>query len=311
MSKHTAMSALGKRAAGGLQLPALGFGGAGVMLGGAGTCASPKLAEDGDRVGIGFRLPTDLEARANLEAQWSAGMRYFDTAPWYGRGQSEHRLGRFLYDIKPRDSFALSTKVGRILSRPAWQVISPNRAFSIGNSAKNGPFRQTFAVSIPPPAHARRRNLISGGESFLRECLWVHRGPDGTPPTQPSNLALAGWMYLFQSKYTLRISTSFVPSLLVLCPFECRIYSSGRYQKDAWGIPDGAISPIYAPFCCIVNPLSLDFNPVSINVYSIFPPIFLKLYSILPDIFLFTGIPGGLEFDHRHDYTYDGLYSDQ
>ena len=76
---HKAMSALGKRST--VQLPALGFGGAGVMLGGAGTVASPKLAEDGDRVGIGFRLPTDLEARANLESQWSAGVRYFDTAP--------------------------------------------------------------------------------------------------------------------------------------------------------------------------------------------------------------------------------------
>jgi len=111
-------------------------------------------------------MPTDVEAQATLENTWAHGVRYFDTAPWYGRGQSEHRIGRFLYDIKPRDSFNLSTKVGRLLRRPRW------------GDAK------------PPP---------------------------------PSNLALAGW----------------------------------KYQQEMWGIPDG--------------------------------------------------LSGPLEFDHTHDYTYDGI----
>ena len=46
-------------------------------------------------------------------------MRYWDTSPWYGRGQSEHRVGRFLYDREPRENFVVSTKVGRVLKRPA------------------------------------------------------------------------------------------------------------------------------------------------------------------------------------------------
>jgi D-threo-aldose 1-dehydrogenase len=53
-------------------------------------------------------------ARAALEAAWDAGIRYFDTAPWYGIGRSERRVGSFLQD-KLRDDFVISTKVGRVL----------------------------------------------------------------------------------------------------------------------------------------------------------------------------------------------------
>jgi D-threo-aldose 1-dehydrogenase len=60
---------------------------------------------------------TDEEAAATLQASWNTGIRYVDTAPWYGRGLSEHRVGRDLYR-RPRDQFVLSTKVGRTLRRP-------------------------------------------------------------------------------------------------------------------------------------------------------------------------------------------------
>ena len=57
-------------------------------------------------------------SQATLEAAWVGGVRYFDTAPWYGRGLAEHRLGGFLR-TKPRGDFLISTKVGRTLHRPA------------------------------------------------------------------------------------------------------------------------------------------------------------------------------------------------
>ncbi len=59
------------------------------------------------------------EARADLtvEAAYAAGIGHFDTSPWYGNGKSEHRLGRVLR-TKPRGSFVLSTKVGRVYFRP-------------------------------------------------------------------------------------------------------------------------------------------------------------------------------------------------
>jgi D-threo-aldose 1-dehydrogenase len=54
-------------------------------------------------------------AEAVLEASWEAGIRFFNTAPRYGHRLSERRLGDFLRD-KPRDSYVLSTKVGRLLT---------------------------------------------------------------------------------------------------------------------------------------------------------------------------------------------------
>ena len=60
----------------------------------------------------------EADARATLEAAWEAGVRYYDTAPWYGRGLSEHRLGGFLRTM-PRGEFLITTKVGRTLHRPA------------------------------------------------------------------------------------------------------------------------------------------------------------------------------------------------
>lgn len=57
------------------------------------------------------------QAEATLAAAWDGGVRYFDTAPFYGHTKSEHRFGRVLR-TKPRSEFVLSTKVGRIYHRP-------------------------------------------------------------------------------------------------------------------------------------------------------------------------------------------------
>lgn len=61
-----------------------------------------------------FKALTDDAAHAVLEAAWDGGVRYFDTAPLYGLGLSETRLNRLLRG-KPRDSYVLSSKVGRLL----------------------------------------------------------------------------------------------------------------------------------------------------------------------------------------------------
>jgi D-threo-aldose 1-dehydrogenase len=69
------------------------------------------------------------QARAVLERAWGLGLRFFDTAPLYGSGLSERRLGEFL-QTRPRTEFVVSTKVGRLL-RPDG---APDRAFP-GNYA--------------------------------------------------------------------------------------------------------------------------------------------------------------------------------
>jgi D-threo-aldose 1-dehydrogenase len=62
-----------------------------------------------------FRAVDDETAAATLDAAWDAGVRCFDTAPHYGAGLSEHRIGQALR-TRPRDAFVLSSKVGRLLS---------------------------------------------------------------------------------------------------------------------------------------------------------------------------------------------------
>ena len=61
-----------------------------------------------------FRDIPDVEADATVEAAWSAGTRYFDTAPFYGAGLSESRLGKVLSRHK-RSDYLLSSKVGRLI----------------------------------------------------------------------------------------------------------------------------------------------------------------------------------------------------
>jgi D-threo-aldose 1-dehydrogenase len=69
----------------------------------------------GAAVIAGLYRPVDEEtASATVQAAWDAGIRYFDTAPHYGLGLSERRLGDALRD-RPRGEYTVSTKVGRLL----------------------------------------------------------------------------------------------------------------------------------------------------------------------------------------------------
>src|SRR5437016_12678686 len=81
-----------------LELPALGLGG----------------APFGDL----FSELGEANALATIEHACALGIGYFDTAPWYGCGKSEHRIGHVLRQ-GPRREFLISTKIGRVLVRPA------------------------------------------------------------------------------------------------------------------------------------------------------------------------------------------------
>ena len=79
---------------GGLSLPCIGMG-----------CAP---------LGGLYQPVSDAQARSTLDGAWEAGVRFFDTAPYYGYTQSEHRLGAALRE-RPRNEFVISTKVGRLM----------------------------------------------------------------------------------------------------------------------------------------------------------------------------------------------------
>ena len=72
------------------------------------------LGFGGAPLGNMFRNIPDAEAEATVDAAWQQGTRYFDTAPFYGAGLSEIRLGKALAKHN-RDQYRLSTKVGRII----------------------------------------------------------------------------------------------------------------------------------------------------------------------------------------------------
>jgi D-threo-aldose 1-dehydrogenase len=73
-----------------------------------------ELGFGGAPLGNLYRPMTEKEARTMLDTVWATGVRYFDTAPLYGLGLSETRLNGFLRP-KPRNSYLISTKVGRLL----------------------------------------------------------------------------------------------------------------------------------------------------------------------------------------------------
>jgi len=82
------------------------------------------LGFGGAPLGNMFDVVDESVAEAALTQAWDSGVRYFDTAPHYGSGLSEHRFGNVLRRY-PRDEFVLSTKVGRLLRPDATRPDNP------------------------------------------------------------------------------------------------------------------------------------------------------------------------------------------
>jgi D-threo-aldose 1-dehydrogenase len=86
--------------------------------------------------------PTEIiseqQAADTMIAAYERNIYYFDTAPWYGNTKSEHRVGNFLR-TKPRDDFVLSTKVGRIYSRPN----------NVEDFKRNSPYAKRWRGGLP------------------------------------------------------------------------------------------------------------------------------------------------------------------
>jgi D-threo-aldose 1-dehydrogenase len=77
----------------------------------------PPMGQGCGTLGDPDTVLTEDQAQNTLAAAWDGGLRYFDTAPWYGNTKSEHRVGYFLRQ-KPRNEFVVTTKVGRVYRRP-------------------------------------------------------------------------------------------------------------------------------------------------------------------------------------------------
>ena len=113
----------------------------------------------------GHRIPvTPQMARTVIRVAWAAGLRYFDTAPFYGFGQSERCIGDALRP-KPRDEWVLSTKVGRLL-RPRTQSAAPGHQHPM-------PFDLVFDYTYDGIMRSFEDSLQRLGLARI-DILWAH-----------------------------------------------------------------------------------------------------------------------------------------
>jgi D-threo-aldose 1-dehydrogenase len=146
-----------------------------------------------------FVTVSDTQARATLEAAWQTGVRYFDTAPYYGHGLAEHRVGDFLREM-PRGDFVISTKVGRLLRAPV-DPGNPMRAPWCGGL----PFEHDFEYGATGVRRSledslQRLGLASVDLLLIHDLDHFHHGDDAGVTARLDELSEGGWQALADLK---------------------------------------------------------------------------------------------------------------
>ncbi|GLK80251.1 aldo/keto reductase [Methylopila turkensis] len=180
-----------------------------------------RLGMGGTQISGNFVAVGDEQAQATLQAAWDAGVRYFDTSPWYGLGLSERRLGAFLHD-KPRDSFVLSTKIGRLL-KPDQSVAGTK----VGNWAEVPPFRHVYDYSAEGARRSIEDSLQRMGLASI-DIVFIH-------DLSPDN----GDMKERWTEYLEQAKTGAMPELT-------RMKNEGLIK--AWGLGVNTLEPALAAF---------------------------------------------------------------
>jgi D-threo-aldose 1-dehydrogenase len=162
-----------------------------------------KLARSGLRItalGLGgaplgdlFELVPEARADAVVATALGAGINFIDTAPWYGHGLSELRIGRALRQVK-RDTVCVSTKVGRIYRRPA-DLAAVSTAPWVGGL----PFEPHFDYTSTGIQLSYEDSLLRLGLNRV-ECLVIHdldQGYHGSElARRRAELERSGWARL-------------------------------------------------------------------------------------------------------------------
>lgn len=123
--------------------------------------------------GLYCDVPT-AQALEVLSTAWELGIRYFDTAPFYGFTRSEHLMGQFLREQE--GSYVLSTKVGRLMTTErAGRILPPEPPKSpLAPGFRNGlPFREVFDYSYDAILRSYDDSLQRLGMSRI-DMLYVH-----------------------------------------------------------------------------------------------------------------------------------------
>lgn len=132
--------------------------------------------------GASLEAVSEAEAEAVLDFAWESGVRHFDTAPHYGLGISERRLGRFLRS-RPRDHFTISTKVGRLLVADA-------------TGALHRQFDYTYDGIMRSVEESRRRTGLDRFDVLLVHDIDTGRFGDNDERSHLADLFDSGWKAL-------------------------------------------------------------------------------------------------------------------
>ncbi|MFC7465753.1 aldo/keto reductase [Brachybacterium sp. GCM10030252] len=119
-----------------------------------------------------YRAVPEEDAAATVDQAWDGGVRYFDTAPFYGAGLSEIRLGQAL-SRRPRDEYVLSTKVGRLILDETEDVAGRDHAETGGIFADGRP--NTMINDYTADATLRSiEDSLERLQTDRLDIVWVH-----------------------------------------------------------------------------------------------------------------------------------------
>lgn len=153
--------------------------------------AVTQLGLGGASYGELFHRVTEQEAFGAIQAAWEGGVRYFDTAPWYGRGLSELRTGAGLRE-HPRDEYVLSTKVGR------WLRARPGPDFDRSPWLGGGPFEVVFDYTYDGIMRAYEQSQLRLGLArydlaVIHDLDHIYHGTGARFEGFLAQLATSGW----------------------------------------------------------------------------------------------------------------------
>ena len=131
-----------------------------------GGTAVTRLGFGGAPLGNLFAAIAEETALATLRRAWDLGLRYFDTAPHYGQGLSEHRFGQVLRAV-PRSAFTLSTKVGRLMEP------DPARPRDVDSYVDGLPFKPHYDYSAEGALRSIEHSLMRLGLARI-DIVWIH-----------------------------------------------------------------------------------------------------------------------------------------
>lgn len=167
-------------------------------LGGTGLEVT-QLGQGCASIGSLFHKVPEADAHAVISTAWDAGIRYFDTAPWYGRGLSELRVGAGLR-YRPREEFVLSTKIGRWL-----KAQTPGSDSDLGPWLAPAPFDVVFDYSYDGIMRAYEQSQLRLGLPWYDIAVihdldeWYH-APETKIQAHIDQLTTSGWRAIEELK---------------------------------------------------------------------------------------------------------------